>query len=184
MECLWRSLHYPQPFSPLTFHSASMLWTSFLPSASPHSFPAPRATQLRESPSLKPHPKPYCTLTATVPTTVAHTGTSSAPLKKVLVPIAHGTEEMEAVIMVAVLRRAGADVTVASVEPQLEVKTSGGIKLVADTSITSCCNEVFDLIALPVGYSILIFELVSRCSYKLYCGVVYSDICSRVYIVG
>ncbi|CAH9081822.1 unnamed protein product [Cuscuta europaea] len=58
---------------------------------------------------------------------------------------------MEAVIMVDVLRRAGAGVTLASVEPQLEVKASGGTRLVADTLISACSNEVFDLIALPGG---------------------------------
>jgi putative intracellular protease/amidase len=36
------------------------------------------------------------------------------------VPIAMGTEEMEAVILASVLRRAGADVTLASVEDGLE----------------------------------------------------------------
>ncbi|CAH9148289.1 unnamed protein product [Cuscuta epithymum] len=58
---------------------------------------------------------------------------------------------MEAVIMVDVLRRAGAGVTLASVEPQLEVEASGGTRLVADTLISDCSNEVFDLIALPGG---------------------------------
>ena len=58
---------------------------------------------------------------------------------------------MEAVILIHVLRQAGAHVTVASVEPQLEVEASGRLKLVADTSINSCVNEIFDLIALPVS---------------------------------
>ncbi|KAJ6905927.1 protein DJ-1-like C [Populus alba x Populus x berolinensis] len=69
----------------------------------------------------------------------------------VLVPIGFGTEEMEAVIIVDVLRRAGAEVIVASVEPQLEVEAAGGTRLVADTSISKCANEVFDLVALPGG---------------------------------
>lgn len=66
-------------------------------------------------------------------------------------PIGFGTEEMEAVIMVDVLRRAGAEVTLASVEPELEVEASGGTRLVADTLISACCHQVFDLIALPVS---------------------------------
>ncbi|PKU77429.1 Protein DJ-1 like C [Dendrobium catenatum] len=62
-----------------------------------------------------------------------------------------GTEEMEAVILVDVLRRAGADVIVASVEPELQIEGSSGTKLVADTSISACANEMFDLVALPGG---------------------------------
>ncbi|KAK9166344.1 hypothetical protein Scep_001535 [Stephania cephalantha] len=71
--------------------------------------------------------------------------------KKVLVPIGLGTEEMEAVILVDVLRRAGADVVLASVESQLEVKASSGTRIIADASISDCSDEVFDLIALPGG---------------------------------
>lgn len=52
--------------------------------------------------------------------------------KKVLVPIGTGSEEMEAVITIDVLRRAGAQVTVASVEPALTVKCSRGVNIVAD----------------------------------------------------
>ncbi|XP_027346460.1 protein DJ-1 homolog C [Abrus precatorius] len=74
-----------------------------------------------------------------------------APPKKVLLPIGFGTEEMEAVILIHVLRRAGAHVTVASVEPQLQVEAAGGTKLVADTSISTCTDQIFDLIALPGG---------------------------------
>lgn len=73
---------------------------------------------------------------------------------QVLVPVGFGTEEMEAVIIVDVLRRAGAQVTMASVEPQLEIEASGGTRLVADTSISNCSHEVFDLIVLPVSFLI------------------------------
>lgn len=65
-------------------------------------------------------------------------------------PIGYGTEEMEAVILIDVMRRAGAEVTVASVEKELEIEASGGTRLVADTSISDCSDEIFDLIALPV----------------------------------
>lgn len=76
---------------------------------------------------------------------------SSCVYGQVLVPIGFGTEEMEAVIIIDVLRRAGAAVTVASVESELEIEASAGVKLVADTLISSCSNEVFDLVALPVS---------------------------------
>lgn len=66
-------------------------------------------------------------------------------------PIAMGTEEMEAVIMAGVLRRAGADVTLASVEDGLEVEASCGSRIVADTHIASCADQMFDLVALPGG---------------------------------
>ncbi|MQL89038.1 hypothetical protein Taro_021612, partial [Colocasia esculenta] len=87
---------------------------------------------------------PIAPLTAVAPAT-------SLPKKKVLVPIGMGTEEMEAVILVDVLRRAGADVLVASVEAGTEVVASSGTKLVADASIVACSDEIFDLVALPVS---------------------------------
>lgn len=58
---------------------------------------------------------------------------------------------MEAVILIDVMRRAGAKVTVASVEKELEIEASGGTRLVADTSISTCADQTFDLIALPGG---------------------------------
>ena len=70
--------------------------------------------------------------------------------KKVLVPIANGTEEIEAVCIIDILRRADALVTVASVD-QLLVTASRGVKLVADRLIADCVNETYDLIALPGG---------------------------------
>ena len=55
--------------------------------------------------------------------------------------------------MVNVLRQAGADVVLASVEPELEVKLSGGTILIADVSISECSDQIFDLVALPVSSS-------------------------------
>jgi len=70
--------------------------------------------------------------------------------KKVLVPIADGSEELEAVCIIDVLRRAGADVIVASVD-RLQVTASRGVKLVADQLIADCMNDIYDLVALPGG---------------------------------
>lgn len=70
--------------------------------------------------------------------------------KKVLVAIADGTEELEAVTIIDVLRRAEADVTVASVGDK-QVTASRGVKLVADAVISDCLGTVYDLIVLPGG---------------------------------
>lgn len=70
--------------------------------------------------------------------------------KSVLVSIANGTEEIEAVCIIDVLRRAGAAVTIASVD-KLQVTASRGTKLVADTHITDCLDKTYDIIALPGG---------------------------------
>jgi len=70
--------------------------------------------------------------------------------KKVLVPIADGVEEIEAVCIIDTLRRAGAEVTVASVGA-LQVTASRGVKLAADAPIGSCTNTVYDAIVLPGG---------------------------------
>jgi len=70
--------------------------------------------------------------------------------KKVLVPIADGSEEIEAVCIIDTLRRAGAEVTVASVD-QLQVTASRCVKLVADALIAGCASQSYDCIALPGG---------------------------------
>jgi hypothetical protein len=57
---------------------------------------------------------------------------------------------MEAVILIDVIRRAGAAVVVASVEPGREVTCSRGVKLVADALIGELAGQSFDLIACPV----------------------------------
>jgi protein deglycase len=71
-------------------------------------------------------------------------------IKQVLVPIAEGSEEIEAVTIIDVLRRAGAAVTVAGVGA-LQITASRGVKLVADKLISECTGETYDLIALPGG---------------------------------
>ena len=70
--------------------------------------------------------------------------------KKVLVPVAQGTEEMEAVTIIDVLRRAGAEVIIASVDEMI-IKASRGLEFKADRLIKDCMDEAFDLIVLPGG---------------------------------
>lgn len=70
---------------------------------------------------------------------------------KVLVPIANGSEEIESVCIIDTLRRAGADVMVASVETTRQVTCSRGVALIADATIEECAETIYDLIALPGG---------------------------------
>lgn len=69
----------------------------------------------------------------------------------VLVAIAHGSESLETVTLVNVLRRADLDVTVASIEAEQTVSGTRGIKLVADARFLDVREHRYELIALPGG---------------------------------
>lgn len=70
--------------------------------------------------------------------------------KRVLVPLAQGFEELEAVTIVDILRRAGIEVTVASLEGGA-VTGSHGIRVHADAALEDVAGREFDAIALPGG---------------------------------
>lgn len=78
-------------------------------------------------------------------------GAVTMATKRCLVPMANGSEEMELVIVADVLRRAGAEVTIASVEETLQCECSRGVKICADAFVRDVAAERFDLIALPGG---------------------------------
>lgn len=71
--------------------------------------------------------------------------------KSALVAVADGTEELEAVAVIDILRRAGIDVTIASVSSSQAISCSRGVKLMADTVIDHCRSRTFDAIVLPGG---------------------------------
>jgi len=74
-----------------------------------------------------------------------------APAKRALIPIADGSEEIEAVCIIDTLRRAEVDVTVASVMGRLEITAARGTRIVADALIEDCGDATYDVIALPGG---------------------------------
>ncbi len=82
---------------------------------------------------------------------------SAAPRPTALVPIADGTEEIEAVCVIDVLRRAGVEVTVAAVGPDgapaatMAVTASRGTVLVADARLEDVATAAYDAIVLPGG---------------------------------
>lgn len=74
---------------------------------------------------------------------------------QVLVPVSDGTEEIEAVSVIDVLRRAGVAVTVARVaSPRgdgLGFTASRGVLLKADALLADCTGRTWDAIVLPGG---------------------------------
>lgn len=79
--------------------------------------------------------------------------TEETAKKRVLVPIAEDSEEIETTCITDVLARFGAEVVVASVQPDgnLVCKMSRGVKIMADVTIEEAAKEEWDLIALPGG---------------------------------
>lgn len=70
--------------------------------------------------------------------------------KKVLLPLAMGFEEIEAITIADVLRRADVEVVLAGLE-ELDVKGAHGIIVVADALFADLDGDTFDMIALPGG---------------------------------
>ena len=72
-------------------------------------------------------------------------------MASVLIPLAQGCEELEAVTIIDLLRRAGIEVTTASLETDKLVVASRGTKLVADTTMEDVGDKLFDMLVLPGG---------------------------------
>ncbi len=71
-------------------------------------------------------------------------------MKSVLVPLANGSEELEAVTVLDILRRAGLDVVSASLDGH-PVRCSRGTVLIPDTSLDEALKRQFDMVVLPGG---------------------------------
>jgi 4-methyl-5(b-hydroxyethyl)-thiazole monophosphate biosynthesis len=71
-------------------------------------------------------------------------------MASVLVPLAQGCEELEAVTVVDLLRRADIDVITAGLDAQ-PVRASRGMTLIPDMSLDEALQLEFDMIVLPGG---------------------------------
>ncbi len=72
--------------------------------------------------------------------------------KRVLLPLANGFEEIEAVALVDTMRRGGIEVVVAGVDGET-LKGAHSIRVVSDCTIDSVKAADFDMIVLPGGYA-------------------------------
>lgn len=71
-------------------------------------------------------------------------------MAKVLVPLADGCEELEAVTIIDLLRRAGIEVVSAGLKPGI-VKASRGVQLVPDVTLDVALQDNYDMLVLPGG---------------------------------
>jgi 4-methyl-5(b-hydroxyethyl)-thiazole monophosphate biosynthesis len=71
-------------------------------------------------------------------------------MKKVLVPLAAGFEELEAVTIIDLLRRADIEVTVAGLDDDV-ITGSRGTRILPDKTIDSASSSAYDMVVLPGG---------------------------------
>ncbi len=71
-------------------------------------------------------------------------------MARVLIPLAQGCEELEAVTVIDLLRRAGIEVVSAGLEPGA-VTASRGTVLLPDTTLEAVLEDEFDMLVLPGG---------------------------------
>ena len=71
-------------------------------------------------------------------------------MPRVLVPLAEGCEELEAVSIIDILRRGDVDVVVAALEDG-PVTASRGVRLCADVGLDEVADQDFDMVVLPGG---------------------------------
>ena len=71
-------------------------------------------------------------------------------MANVLVPLAQGCEDLEAVTVVDLLRRAGIEVVTAGLDEQ-PVRASRGLVLLPDMSLEKALQQDYDMIVLPGG---------------------------------
>jgi protein deglycase len=109
-------------------------------------------------------------------------------VKKILVPLAEGFETIEALSVVDVFRRAGAEVVVAAVGESQQVTSAHRVPVLADLLLQDCVGEIFDLIVLPGGIpgaqnlkkSEILAEMLQR---QNQAGRMYGAICAAPAVV-
>ena len=72
-------------------------------------------------------------------------------MSRVLVPLAEGFEEIEAITVVDLLRRAGIEVDTAALAGDRAVTGSHGITVMADVTLDAAPADRYDMIVLPGG---------------------------------
>lgn len=85
----------------------------------------------------------------------------------VLVILADGFEEIEAVTPIDLLRRAGAEVTIAALGDGIHVSGRSGLTLHADTTLSAVGDRPFDCLLLPGGPGVKQLRADSRVAQRV-----------------
>ena len=80
-------------------------------------------------------------------------------MKSVLVPLAQGSEDLEAVTVLNILRRAGIEAVSASLDGH-PIRGSRGTVLIPDTSLDEALKRRFDMVVLPGGQAVTSLGIV------------------------
>lgn len=72
-------------------------------------------------------------------------------MNDVLIILADGFEDVEAITTIDVLRRLDIDVSIASLSSELEVTSSSNVKFVAECTLEDCKDKDFNAVVLPGG---------------------------------
>ncbi len=108
---------------------------------------------------------------------------------KVVMLLANGFEESEAIVPADILTRAGAEVILVSVEDSLSVESTHGIKLSARCLLSDISGDDMDALVLPGGMpgaqtladSFPVKELVQKAVDK---GIYVAAICAAPFVLG
>lgn len=105
----------------------------------------------------------------------------------VLVPLADGFEEIEALTIIDILRRAGIEVVTASLQSSM-VESARGVRILADAKLDDINPNDFDAIALPGGpghenllKSQLVLNLIKEMNSK---GKIIAAICASPLVLA
>jgi protein deglycase len=74
-------------------------------------------------------------------------------MPRVLVPLAKGFEEIEAVALIDVMRRGGIEVLVARIDEAINVEGAHSISIQTDLHVSSVSVDDLDMIVLPGGWN-------------------------------
>lgn len=72
-------------------------------------------------------------------------------MARVLIPLAQGCEELEAVTIIDLMVRAGIDVVTASLDDERCITASRGVQLMAQTTLEQALLQPYDMVVLPGG---------------------------------